>query len=111
MDFLKVEPDSDETCHDGNQVMDIKDEDVTDMQENEDPVLMTLPVQKAEQEVCLWLRYCLFSSLSVCLSIHMKQLPYGEWILKSPFQNVCRGLYFVAHCLQSISSRQSLSQY
>jgi hypothetical protein len=57
MDFMKVEPGSDsETCHDGNQVIDMKAEDVTDMQED-DPVLMTSPVIKAEQEVCLCIHY------------------------------------------------------
>jgi hypothetical protein len=51
MDSLKVEPGSDsETCHDGNQVIDIKVE-VTDVQEEEDPVLITFPLMKTEHEV------------------------------------------------------------
>jgi hypothetical protein len=54
MDFMKVEPGSDsETCQDGNQVIDTKAEDMADMQEDEDPMLITFPVIKAEQEVCL----------------------------------------------------------
>jgi hypothetical protein len=55
MDFLKVEPGlSDETCpassHEGDQVIDIKVE-VSDTQEVEDPLLITLPEIKAEHEV------------------------------------------------------------
>jgi hypothetical protein len=54
MGFMKVEPGSDsDSCHDGNQVIDTKAEDVTDVQEDEDPMLITFPVIKAEQEVCL----------------------------------------------------------
>jgi hypothetical protein len=52
MDTLKDVPGSDnETCHE-NQVIDIKTEDVTDVQEDEYPVLIACPVIKAEQEVC-----------------------------------------------------------
>jgi hypothetical protein len=52
--LLKVEPGSDsETCHDENQIADIKVEKVTKIQE-EDPVLRTSPVIKTEHEVsCL----------------------------------------------------------
>jgi hypothetical protein len=55
MDFLKVEPGlSDESCpassHDGTQVIDIKVE-VSNPQEVEDPLLITLPGIKAEHEV------------------------------------------------------------
>jgi hypothetical protein len=54
MDLVKVVPGSDsETCHDGNQVIDIKAEDVTDIEVDDHPVLLTCPVIKAEQEVCL----------------------------------------------------------
>jgi hypothetical protein len=64
MDLLKVEPGSDdETCHDGNHAIYIKVEDVTDIQEEEHPVLITPPLIKAEQEVCLLL--CSFSFLSL----------------------------------------------
>jgi hypothetical protein len=54
-DFLKGEPDSSsETCittHDGNQVIDVKVEEVSDTQEVEDPLLTTLPEIKSEREV------------------------------------------------------------
>jgi hypothetical protein len=54
MDSLKAELGSDsETCHDGNQVIDMKVEDVTDTQEDEHLVLITSQVVNAEQEVCL----------------------------------------------------------
>jgi hypothetical protein len=56
MDLLKVVPGSySETCltssHVGNQVTDIKVEDVTDILEEDDPISTTLPVIKAEHEV------------------------------------------------------------
>jgi hypothetical protein len=58
MDSLKVECGSDsETCHDGNQVIDIKVEEITGIQAEDDPVLITFPVIKAEDEV---------SCLSIC---------------------------------------------
>jgi hypothetical protein len=54
MDLLKVEPGSDiETCHDGNQVIDIKAEIASDIQEEEDPMLIPFPVIKVQQEVRL----------------------------------------------------------
>jgi hypothetical protein len=54
MDSLKAEPGSDsESCCDENQVIDMKVEDVTDTQEDEHPVLITSPLVKAKQEVCL----------------------------------------------------------
>jgi hypothetical protein len=54
LDLLEVEPGSDsEMCHDGNHVIDIKAEVVTDIQEDEDPILIPFPVIKTEQEVCL----------------------------------------------------------
>ncbi|XP_033606108.1 uncharacterized protein LOC111875794 isoform X2 [Cryptotermes secundus] len=57
MDFLKVDPGlSDGTCptssHDATQVIDIKVE-VSDTQEVEDPLLITLPEIKAEHENCV----------------------------------------------------------
>jgi hypothetical protein len=52
MELVKVVPASDsKTCHDGNQDISIKDEDVTEIQEDEDPLLITSPVIKSEQEV------------------------------------------------------------
>jgi hypothetical protein len=55
MDFLKVEPElSDEICpvssHDGDRVIGIKVE-VSDTQDAEDPLLVSLPEIKAEHEV------------------------------------------------------------
>jgi hypothetical protein len=64
MELVKVVTGSySETCHDGNQIG-IKDEDVTDIQEDEDPLLITSPVIKSEQEVrpCIQcLTNCLFT--------------------------------------------------
>jgi hypothetical protein len=52
MELLNVVPGSDsETCHDGNQDVSVKVEDVTDMQEVEQPLQVTSPLIKAEQEV------------------------------------------------------------
>jgi hypothetical protein len=56
MDLVKVEPGSDsETCHDGNHFIAIKVEKATDIQEEDDPVLTTFPVIKAEDVVsCMY---------------------------------------------------------
>jgi hypothetical protein len=54
MDELKVEPDSD----DESEVIDIKVEDTADVKQEEDPLLITLPVTDAAHEV---------SCRSVCL--------------------------------------------
>jgi hypothetical protein len=54
MDLLNAVPRSDtEMCYDGNQVINIKAEDVTDIQEDEHPVQVACPVIKTEQEVRL----------------------------------------------------------
>jgi hypothetical protein len=94
MNFLKVEPGSDsETCHVGNQVIDIKIEEVTDIKVEVDPVLITFPVIKAEDEVSCTSAYSVnhisqICTTSYCLSchhlfvIHMKQLHCNERILK-----------------------------
>jgi hypothetical protein len=54
-DFLRVEIGScNETCvtlHDGNEVINIKVEEATATQEEEDPLLIKLPAVKAEHEV------------------------------------------------------------
>jgi hypothetical protein len=55
-DLLKVELGSCSeacltSCHDGNEVIDIKVEEVVDREEEEDPLLITFPVIKAEHEV------------------------------------------------------------
>jgi hypothetical protein len=47
-----------QTCHGGNQVMDIKVEDVTDIQEDKSQLVELLPVIKAEKEVCLMQYSC-----------------------------------------------------
>jgi hypothetical protein len=74
MDFLKVEPDSSSemcvTSHDRNQVSDIKVK-ILDAQELEDPLLITLPRIKSENEVSF-------------VSVHST-----EWILKSSLENCC----------------------
>jgi hypothetical protein len=88
MELVKVVPGSDcETSHDGNQIS-IKYEDVTDIQEDEDPLLITSPVIKSEEEVWSCVQRsanfvdtqiaCFLTHL--CLSIHMKQDPSGGWI-------------------------------
>jgi hypothetical protein len=71
MDLLKVGPGSDgETCHDGNHAIYIKVEDVTDIQEEEHPVLITPSLIKAEQEVCLFVHCCAFSHFCLCVHPH-----------------------------------------
>jgi hypothetical protein len=42
-----------ETCHGRNEVINIKVEDVIDIQEEKYPVQELVPVIKAEQEACL----------------------------------------------------------
>jgi hypothetical protein len=88
MELVKVVPSSDsETCHDGNQIS-IKYEDVTDIQEDEDPLLITSPVIKSEEDVCpsvqgsanfVYTQIACFLTY-LYLSIHMKQDPSGGWI-------------------------------
>jgi hypothetical protein len=54
MNLPKALPGSDtETWYDGNQVIDVKAEDVADIQEDEHSVLTTCLVTKTEQEVRL----------------------------------------------------------
>jgi hypothetical protein len=54
-DFLRVELGScNETCvtlHDGNEIISIKVEETTAIQEEEDPLLIKLPAIKSEHEV------------------------------------------------------------
>jgi hypothetical protein len=80
-DILKDEPGlCSETCltaHDGNQAIDVKFQKGSDIEEEDDPVAITFPALKAEQEVscvsmCPWLdTFCLcvtaFARLSPCL--------------------------------------------
>jgi hypothetical protein len=55
-DLLKVELGSCNeacltSCHDGNEVINIKVEEVIDTEEEEDPLLITFPAIKTENEV------------------------------------------------------------
>jgi hypothetical protein len=80
MDLLKVEPGSDsETCHDGNQVIDIKVEEVTDIQEEEDPLRRTFTVIKTEHEV---------SCISVYIVIFISQIFGSDYSLCHQAQSV-----------------------
>jgi hypothetical protein len=55
MGLLKVEPGSDsETCHDENQVTDIKVEEAVNVQEEDDPVTRTFSVTKTEHGVSVY---------------------------------------------------------
>lgn len=68
MDFLKVAPGShSDTCvtsHGGYQLNDIKVEYITDIQQEEDPLLITYPVIKSELEVsCVFALLCTFHVL------------------------------------------------
>jgi hypothetical protein len=66
MDFLKFAPGEDsETCLE-SQTINIKVEDAAGIQDEEHPVLITSPVIKAEQEVCL----CKHSSVTVTRLCH-----------------------------------------
>jgi hypothetical protein len=74
MDLLEVVPGScSEVSHNGNQIIDVKVENG----EEDDPVQITFPVIKTEQEVCVCTllgrlheyRNCLLSYSSVCLSV------------------------------------------
>jgi hypothetical protein len=68
MDLLDVTPGScseanDTSSHAGNEIVTIKVEDVPDIQEEEDPLLITFPVVKEEHEV---------SDMSVSTFIHIE---------------------------------------
>ena len=68
MDVLKVEPDS----GDESEVIDIKVEDTTDVKQEEDPLLITLPVTGTEHEVsCMSMCVCpvkaLLTDVQKCL--------------------------------------------
>jgi hypothetical protein len=90
----------------GNQVTSIKVENDTYMQEDEDPISTTLPVIKMEHEVSCMSVFL----ISICLSIHIKQLHCGEWILKVSYKvsyDVCISLrtvkyrfHFVVSCVR-----------
>jgi hypothetical protein len=97
MDLLEVAPGAcseiyDTSSHDGNEIVSIKVEDVPDMQEEEDPLLITFPVVKDEHEVShisvttsyiLRFSYYLLSPPSVC---HIKLFYSDERILRTLLQ-------------------------
>jgi hypothetical protein len=80
-EFLRVEIGSyNETCvtlHDGNEVASIKVEEATAAQEEEDPLLIKLPVIKAELEVsCRRFGYpsvCVHETIILCWRMDMSQ--------------------------------------
>jgi hypothetical protein len=86
MDLMEFVPGCSETCHDRNQVMCMKVEELTDVKEKSVP--MALPVTKSEHEVsciCVYIviHMCQISSIACCFS----DLRCGEWNLK----NKCSG--------------------
>ena len=94
MDVLKVEPDS----GDESEVIDIKVEDTTDVKQEEDPLLITLPVSDTEHEVscmsaCVFLKH--FSQMSrmpvrqLHLFVHRKQLHSVQQVFNNPALKVC----------------------
>jgi hypothetical protein len=82
---------------DENELINMKVEEVTYVQE-EDPLAVTFPAVKAEQEV---------GCISVCPAFTDVQLFHICYqltchcllalVVKNPLQNVCNVLYFVAH--------------
>jgi hypothetical protein len=76
VDLLKAVPGSDtEMYYTGNEVIDIKAEDVTDIQEDEHPVLIACPVIKTEQVVRLYIHR------------HITQIPYTNCLLSFSSQS------------------------
>jgi hypothetical protein len=75
----------------------MKSEEVSDADEKEDAVQMTFPKIKVEPEVsCMsvfallgryhkYVEVQIISFISICLSVHMNQLPCVHWILRSFF--------------------------
>lgn len=91
MEILKVEPTSCTETHvtffgDGNEATDVKIEEVTDLQE-EDPLLVTLPVVPAEHEVSyigLGVHYSdilQISNISCCMNHVHLSLPMKTLLL------------------------------
>ena len=85
MDLLKVEPDS---CDDSEVVdikveevtikeedVTIKEEDFTVVKEEEDPLLIRVPLTGAEHEVSCILQMSR-SAMSVSLPLHKEEIPY-----------------------------------
>jgi hypothetical protein len=93
--------------HDANQITRIKVEDVSDTEEEENPVPLKYSGIKTEHvvscmSVSLLSRFHRCPELpvvfltSISLSVHMRPLYYAEWIMKSPLLNV-EWFYFVGH--------------
>jgi hypothetical protein len=78
MESLKVVPGScSQTSHDENQFINIKAEDVTDFQEEEDSFIITFPVIKAEREVSCMVVHTLLATLVRYLELHII-LPFSS---------------------------------
>jgi hypothetical protein len=99
------------TSDDGNHVVGIKAEEVTDVTLEDHPEPVTSPVVKAQpavscMSVCIQ-DYAHCTDVHCCLSLGLcslsfcpqKHLESGEWILKSSYENVSGLLYFMVHCL------------
>lgn len=72
MDSLKVVPGPcNQTCHDENQVINIKAEEVTDFQEEEDSFITTFPEIKVEHEVSFMGVCMLVGTFVTCLELHI----------------------------------------
>jgi hypothetical protein len=88
MDLRKDVPDSwsqtfPVSSNDANHFIDIKVEDVSAIDEEEDPLLVTSPPRKADEgEVSCFSVYILLGFMSICLACQMSQLHYDEHILK-----------------------------
>jgi hypothetical protein len=96
MDLVKVEPDS----GDESEVIEIKIEDTADVKQEEDPLLITLPITDTEHEVscmsvcCLLKQFSQISKNACCdsqlhLSVHRKQLHFEQQVFKNRTRNVC----------------------
>jgi hypothetical protein len=84
MDFLKGAPGShSDTCvssHDGYQSNNIKVEYIADIQQGEDPLLMTHPVIKSEHEVsCVCALLCTFHMLCQYKTVILTKLLLTEY--------------------------------
>jgi hypothetical protein len=101
INLLKVASDS-ETCHAGVQAINIKVEELTDVEKEKSPV----PITKVEHEVSCVCVYIVIhiseiSSIAYCLC----HLHSGEWNLRSLSKNNQEdSLYFLAHCMCSTTS-------
>jgi hypothetical protein len=103
-----------ETCttsHDATQAMNMKCKEISDEDNKGDAMQMTFPKIKVEHEVsCMsvfallgryhkYVEVQIISFISISLSVHMNQLPFVHWILKSFFCNVLICLQIMHNCL------------